>query len=542
MKFPKASQHPDNKPKNRIALQGGSYSLIITAIVLALLIVVNIFASALPSTLTQYDISASQLYSITSNTKAVVNALTKDVTIYWIVQADEEDKVIENLLDKYDSLSDHIEVVKKNPDVYPTFAQQYTDETVENNSLVVESGDRYRFIGYDDIYLYETDMTSYSYNASFDGEGAIGQYGLDEPACSILLSTDQEEYEILLGDYSAMDSQRYVSIGDGNVYLVLEDPLDTFAVTISDLLDRDDIPVFDTVSQITFSGTETYEITYEEEGGPSYREEDVYFTQLDGETLPLDPDKISSYLQDIRFLDTTDYVTYNATEDDLASCGLDNPELTITVDYTTEDEDGNEVSGTFVLSVSRDPEELAAAQEAAENQTGTTDTADTEEEEITAYARVGDSPIIYQITADDYNALMAASYDDLRHGEVLPAEIEDVSQLDITLDGQTYTITSLTDGESRSYYYQEELIDLTDVQNALTALTADSFTTEAATGKKEISLTVTLDLENTPSVQMEFYQYDGSYCLAVVDGEPVSLVARSSVVDLVEAVNAIVLN
>ena len=173
MKFPKASQHPDNKPKNRIALQGGSYSLIITAIVLALLIVVNIFASALPSTLTQYDISASQLYSITSNTKAAVNALTKDVTIYWIVQADEEDKVIENLLDKYDSLSDHIEVVKKNPDVYPTFAQQYTDETVENNSLVVESGDRYRFIGYDDIYLYETDMTSYSYNASFDGEGAI---------------------------------------------------------------------------------------------------------------------------------------------------------------------------------------------------------------------------------------------------------------------------------------------------------------------------------------------------------------------------------
>lgn len=370
----------------------------------------------------------------------------------------------------------------------------------------------------------------------------FGQYGLDEPACSILLSTDQEEYEILLGDYSAMDSQRYVSIGDGNVYLVLEDPLDTFAVTISDLLDRDDIPVFDTVSQITFSGTETYEITYEEEGGPSYREEDVYFTQLDGETLPLDPDKISSYLQDIRFLDTTDYVTYNATEDDLASCGLDNPELTITVDYATENEDGNEVSGTFVLSVSRDPEELAAAQEAAENQTGTTDTADTEEEEITAYARVGDSPIIYQITADDYNALMAASYDDLRHGEVLPAEIEDVSQLDITLDGQTYTITSLTDGESRSYYYQEELIDLTDVQNALTALTADSFTTEAATGKKEISLTVTLDLENTPSVQMEFYQYDGSYCVAVVDGEPVSLVARSSVVDLVEAVNAIVLN
>ena len=174
MKLPKASQAPDKGPRSRVALQGGAYSLIITAIVLALLVVVNVFASALPSTLTKYDVSASQLYSVTSNTKAVVNALTQDVTIYWIVQADQEDQILENLLDKYESLSDHIQVVKKNPDVYPTFAQQYTDETVENNSLVVESGDRYRYIALDDIYLYETDMYSYTtYLDSFDGEGAI---------------------------------------------------------------------------------------------------------------------------------------------------------------------------------------------------------------------------------------------------------------------------------------------------------------------------------------------------------------------------------
>ncbi|WP_367924938.1 GldG family protein [uncultured Ruthenibacterium sp.] len=159
--------------RNRIAFQGGSYSIIITAIVLAILVVLNILAAALPTTLTQYDISSTKLYSITSNTKVVVNALEEDVTIYWIVQSGEEDKVIENLLDKYDSLSDHIKVVKKNPDVYPTFAEQYTDETVQNNSLVVECGDRSRYIGYDDIYLYETDVYSYSYNTSFDGEGAI---------------------------------------------------------------------------------------------------------------------------------------------------------------------------------------------------------------------------------------------------------------------------------------------------------------------------------------------------------------------------------
>lgn len=64
-------------------------------------------------------------------------------------------------------------MVKKNPDVYPTFAAQYTDETVYNNSLVVECGSKSRYIAYDDIYLQEVDYTTYSYATSFDGEGAI---------------------------------------------------------------------------------------------------------------------------------------------------------------------------------------------------------------------------------------------------------------------------------------------------------------------------------------------------------------------------------
>ena len=159
--------------KNKIALKGGSYSLVLTGIVLAILIAVNVLASVLPSTWTQLDISSAKLYSITSNTKAVVNALEKDVTIYWVVQSDKEDDIIENLLAKYESLSEHIKVVKKNPDVYPTFAQQYTSETVRNNSLIVECGDSSRYISYEDIYLTEADMASYSYTTSFDGEGAI---------------------------------------------------------------------------------------------------------------------------------------------------------------------------------------------------------------------------------------------------------------------------------------------------------------------------------------------------------------------------------
>ncbi len=179
--------------QNRVALRGGSYSLAVTAVVLAILVAVNILVSALPKTLTQHDISSTKLYSITSNTKVVVNALDQDVTIYWIVQSDEEDDVIENLLGKYESLSEHIKVIKKNPDIFPTFAQQYTSEAVQNNSLVVECGERSRFISYSDIYLYDTNLSSYSYDVSFDGEGAITS------AIDYVVNEDQPRIYVLEG-------------------------------------------------------------------------------------------------------------------------------------------------------------------------------------------------------------------------------------------------------------------------------------------------------------------------------------------------------
>lgn len=55
-------------------------------------------------------------------------------------------------------------------------------------------------------------------------------------------------------------------------------------------------------------------------------------------------------------------------------------------------------------------------------------------------------------------------------------------------------------------------------------------------------MTLHLEDENYPTVSIGLYRQDGSHCMAVVDGEPTALVARDEAVDLVEAVNAIVLN
>ena len=153
----------------------GGYSVVLALIVLAILVAVNVLFSVLPSKFTQFDISAAQLYSLTSDTKVVATNLDKDVTIYWITQAGQESTVLDKLLDRYQDLSDLITVVKKDPDIYPTFAQQYTDETVVNNSLVVECGDKSRYISYD--YIYQVDTASYyttgSVSQNFDGEGQI---------------------------------------------------------------------------------------------------------------------------------------------------------------------------------------------------------------------------------------------------------------------------------------------------------------------------------------------------------------------------------
>lgn len=362
-----------------------------------------------------------------------------------------------------------------------------------------------------------------------------GQYGLEEPECTVHLTAGEQDYAITLGDFSTLDQQRYVSIGDGNVYLVKEDPSESFNVGIEDMIDHDETPRFDDVTSIQFSGAESHDIFIAEDSVDTYCPTDIYFLRSGNENLPLDTSRVESYLTAIDDLSLTNYVSYNATEEELAQYGLDDPELTVTVAYTVEDDEGNEVEETYVLHISRDPEELAKLAEAEEEE-------EENEEEITAYARVGESRILYQIPGVNYTELMTVSYNDLRHLEVFTGEFSGITQLDITLEGETYTIASADDEEGvRTWYYSEEALSTSKLKSALENLKAAEFTEEKPSQKEEIRLILWLDNENHPQVEIQLYRYDGEHCLAVLDGEPFALVGRSQVVDLIEAVNAIVL-
>ena len=383
-----------------------------------------------------------------------------------------------------------------------------------------------------------------SFAAAFIIENAedISQYGLDDPVCTINIETNDESYEIKLGNYSSMDSERYVSTGDGNVYLVDEDPYDSFAIELKDMILNDEIPTLGRVDSMEFAGDESYSVVYEEDSTDTYCEEDVYFTSKDGKNKPLDTDLTDAYINTVSSLDLTEYVTYNASDEDIAAYGLDDPELSISIDYTYTNEDEESESGTVELSISRDPEEIAQAASEDEDADSSSEDSEDEEDEITAYARVGQSKIIYKITSDEYKALMAYTYNDLRHQEILSADFDDITQIDISLEGNDYTLVSKEEDDALLWYYDDEVIDAEDLQAAVEALTADSFTDDEPDGKEEISVTVHLDNENFPEVEMTFYRYDGATCIAETDGEPVAYVERQLVVSLIEAVNAIVLN
>lgn len=364
------------------------------------------------------------------------------------------------------------------------------------------------------------------------------QYGLNQPETTITLTTADDSYEIHLGLYSTMDSQRYIDIGDGNVYLVSEDPNEYLPSDLSSMILDDETPDFDTAAHIHFSGASAEDIISMENSDATYSADDIYFIEKNGEMLPLDTEKVTAYLDTISNLSLSDYVTYNATDEMLENYGLKEPQISVEIDYTFENAGSEDSTDVFTLSVGQNQEEYAAYLKAVEENSE-------ELPNVTKYVRIGNSKIIYLLSDSDYDTLTEASYNDLRHSKIFWADFDTVTQVDITLEGNTHTLTSVsdsTDENERTWYFGDTTLDIFTFKNALSDLVSTSFTDELAEQKEEIHLTFYLDNSSIPQVDIALYRYDGSLCLAYVDGESTAFVERSKVIDLIEAVQEIILN
>ena len=125
------------KNNNRLIKNAG-YSIVISAVVLAVVILFNVLVSAIPIQYTRFDLTRTGLYTATSlETEMCLAELKHDLKFYYICASGEEDITAKTFVENYATLSDHIQLKIIDPVVYPNFASNYDIETITSNTLIV---------------------------------------------------------------------------------------------------------------------------------------------------------------------------------------------------------------------------------------------------------------------------------------------------------------------------------------------------------------------------------------------------------------------
>lgn len=151
----------------------GSYTLAMTSIVIAIVIVFNMIVNLIPENKRQFDISSTNIYEISSKSKKIINNVDHDVTFYVLAEKSNTDKRIKTFINKYASLSDKIHIKWIDPVLHPSALTKYGTE--ENNIVIsCKKTNRTTTVSFDDILVSSTSYYSTSSSASsFDGDGQL---------------------------------------------------------------------------------------------------------------------------------------------------------------------------------------------------------------------------------------------------------------------------------------------------------------------------------------------------------------------------------
>lgn len=156
-------------------MKQGSYSVGLTAIVLAIVVVANLVVGQLPENLRNIDVSDTHLYEITETSRSLLESLEDDVTFTVLAEKESTDERITTFLSKYAALSKHISVEWIDPVLHPAALTEYN--TSENTIVVTnESTQKSTTVSFSDMIV--IDYSSYYYTGSyseseFDAEGQL---------------------------------------------------------------------------------------------------------------------------------------------------------------------------------------------------------------------------------------------------------------------------------------------------------------------------------------------------------------------------------
>lgn len=151
----------------------GSYTLAMTSIVIAIVIVFNMIVNLIPENKRQFDISSTNIYEISSKSKKIINKVDHDVTFYVLAEKSSTDKRIKTFINKYASLSDKIHIKWIDPVLHPSALTKYGTE--ENNIVIsCKKTNRTTTVSFDNILVSSASYYSTSSSASsFDGDGQL---------------------------------------------------------------------------------------------------------------------------------------------------------------------------------------------------------------------------------------------------------------------------------------------------------------------------------------------------------------------------------
>ncbi|MBP3888462.1 MAG: GldG family protein [Cellulosilyticum sp.] len=114
-------------------LRYGGYGALLTLLVIAITIVLNIIVTNLNL---KIDATSEKLYSLCDTTKEVVATINEPVNIYVLEETGMETDWIQEVLMKYTDLNSNLNLIYKDPVLYPAFGSSYLERSNQNISSI----------------------------------------------------------------------------------------------------------------------------------------------------------------------------------------------------------------------------------------------------------------------------------------------------------------------------------------------------------------------------------------------------------------------
>lgn len=149
------------------------YMLVMCVLMTLIVVMANLIAGRIPSRYVRFDTSYFGLYSLSRQTKEMLERLAEPVDLYLIAPQGSEDEMLCRLLERYEDLSDQITVKYVDPVLSPDFVAGYTTNKVSDNSILAVSDTRVRILRNSELYPINYDYETGRETQEFDGEGQI---------------------------------------------------------------------------------------------------------------------------------------------------------------------------------------------------------------------------------------------------------------------------------------------------------------------------------------------------------------------------------